>query len=589
MKLYDFITKLNYEAALLPNMGRICGGDIYELNHYQNVKYPAFCATQLQHSEAGDWRYYQFNLFYVDRLTSTHGNAQQIQSEAIDALSTIIRNITSYGIELQGSVLYDTFTERFDSECAGAYATVTFAAMADDICPQWYRDPVRKIYYTLGVLDSADERFLRDSDILIDGDAGFLFNQFDQKTGSGVIWVILEKPDGYMNFNLAREQIAIKTIDFSDIDIEFRFGENGLGINYSHTLEEIIFPEKLTYLGLLQQAVFSSVTLPDTVTYIGHTFLYCYDLVNVVYGGTMEQWNAIPKFNNVHGYPYNSMNWHGGETAPMFCEVICSDGVVALCKPDCECNPCPVDSPCKDYCGDCESDAPCGDCALDGVCTSDGSDCPTDGVCTEDNPCPTDGVCTEDAPCVDCAEDICSSDTVPITGNTFGSDLSGLYRMEKQVSVPVFDENAYYVIADEDMQVHAIGLEENGEYRPIPTGYTLNNDGYITDIENWSVFTLKTTRKTDPSNYTFSDTVTIKEKMTDGYLAAGENSEKSPVNYSVTPSQNQHIELQVQTAYGNIVTYGHQMDMLVNSDEFYASNRHIGHGNAYLYKLIPVE
>lgn len=743
MKLYDFILKLNYEASQLPNMGMICDGDIYELNHYQNVKYPAFCATQLQHSEAGDWRYYQFNLFYVDRLTSSHGNAQQIQSAALDALSKIIKNMTRY-VETQGSVLYDVFTERFDSECAGAYATVTFMTLVSDTCPDWFNfewdvKNIKVLRYTwtsrnteaetpsmtnaLEVVNQGDDpldygfesyfnlpEFI--GNIVYQGRSNNGNNYsvvYTDRSAHGITWVNAD----WLIYNSATEGY-FTSIDLSEADSP----DCTLYISCDSNLRSVTLPDNLAGLGSLKNAGITNLTIPSSVTWMGDVFDGCQRITRATYRGTKEQFLSIPK----------SDNWSGNSTIQY---IYCTDG--RICLRDCEegytgatvavanqinCREVKVDKvtdigtategtyliarigvPTRatrrtsdgkfvfvndsakdgmivnnrigryplfkldfdeetglhrfadaetglwlnvtsglssfvsdvsgatlmgagdgfigigyndetgeyDYILGYNNDGlvvalpygsdntfdlyaiidACGEdpyqgCTYDEYCEFDM--CKDD--CYEDNPCED---CQSDAPCVDCAEDICSSDTVPITGNTFGSDLSGLYRMEKQVSAPVFDENAYYVIANEDMQVHAIGLDENGEYSPIPTGYTLNNDGYITDIENWSVFTLKTTRKTDPSDYTFSDTVTIKEKMTDGYLAAGENSEKSPVNYSVTPSQNQHIELQVQTAYGNIVTYGHQMDMLVNSDEFYASNMHIGHGNAYLYKLIPVE
>ncbi len=494
MKLLDFIYKLNYEAALLPNMGRICDGDIYELNHYQNVKYPAFCATQLQHSEAGDWRYYQFNLFYVDRLTSNHGNAREIQSEAVDALSTIVRNITKYGVELNGSVLYDTFTERFDSECAGAYATVTFAAMVDDICPQWYAYPIRKIYYKMR--DGIDP--LEDSDISITGDGKFLYNDREK----GVIGLIITNPNGYVNFDLTREGTNIDTIDFHEIDIEFRLGDNnGLGLNYAG-LNKVVFPDTLTYLGLMQGCQFSSVTLPDTVTYIGHTFYGCENLEHLVYKGTKAQFNAIQKFSNRPEYPYDQFNWHGGETAPLFCSVICLDGILEICKHGCECDPCPTDSfcedcpaHCEDYCDDCQSD-----CPSDGACTSD---CPShcdDAPCSD---CVSDcGIdcnsdCAEDFCYLDCITDgVCESDCSSDQDMPDVSGLTGCYRMVLVTNTTEPDPNARYVLADANRYVYLSdtesiwpsgGDETLGGWLFKSNGYTLT-DGYITNIEDWEQF-----------------------------------------------------------------------------------------------------
>ncbi len=470
MKLLDFIYKLNYEASRIPNMGRICGGDIYELNHYQDIKYPAFCATQGQHSEAGDWRYYQFNLFYVDRLTSTHGNSQEIQSEAIDALSRIIRNITSYGIETEGTVTYDVFTERFDSECAGAYATVTFGTMVDDICPEWYENPVYTIRYTM-----ESGYTLKDEDFSFGGDYGFLWHDAEDHE---IVFINRGGSNASGSFR-TEENKHIATMDFSKANAPGFYLE---GVNYQGgTLKEVILPDTLVHLGILQGSIFTGLTIPVTCERIEMTFTSCDYIQTITYEGTVDQFNAISKFDQSSQGSY--FTWSGG--TEMLQYVDCTDGIICLrwcggCTSDCEtdcpyeqictedypcendcptdyCEDCPShcdDSPCSDCASDCASDCssdcsedgcvsdtPCSDCASDcpsdGVCTSDNpcasdcaSDCPTDGQCTSDgtctSDCPTDGVCTEDGctsdgcasdnpcpsdtPCTDCSEDGCASD-----------------------------------------------------------------------------------------------------------------------------------------------------------------------------------
>ena len=395
MTLLDLITKINSCASQVPNIGHICNGNIYELNEFQNVKYPAFCATQGQHSQEGDWRYYNFTLFYVDRLISDKRNASEIQSEAIDVLSNIINEIEYYGIEINGSVLYDVFTERFESECAGAFCTVTFAVMKDDICPEWYRNPIRKIRYTM-----VEGQQLEDSDFEITGNAKFLYNDKE----NGVIALEVPFKEGYINFNCTRHGVGLKTIDFFDIDTEFRLGENGIGLGDNFDLDSVNFPETLTYLSGLRRTNIMSCILYGNVSYIGRgTFTNCQNLNTLGYNGTVAQWNAIEKYEA--DLPSYGTNWHGGKTTPNLCKVTCNNGEVPLCdKPGCpDCSDtgdtpsCSIDTPVCDADGVCTED---GICTEDGVCGSDCSTdtpvCDADGVCTEDGICDADGVCTYD-------------------------------------------------------------------------------------------------------------------------------------------------------------------------------------------------
>lgn len=346
MKLYDFILKLNYEASQLPNMGMICDGDIYELNHYQNVKYPAFCATQLQHSEAGDWRYYQFNLFYVDRLTSSHGNAQQIQSAAIDALSKIIKNMTRY-VETQGSVLYDVFTERFDSECAGAYATVTFMTLVSDTCPDWFNfgwdaKNIKVLRYTwtsrnqeaeTPSMTNAVEAVNQGDDPLDYGfESYFNLPQFignivyqgrsnngnnysvvyTDASSVGITWVNAD----WLIYDSATEG-HFTSIDLSEADSP----DCTLYVSCGSNLRTVILPDNLAGLGSLKNAGITNLTIPSSVTWMGDVFDGCQRITRATYRGTKEQFLSIPK----------SDNWSGNSTIQY---IYCTDG--RICLRDCE-------------------------------------------------------------------------------------------------------------------------------------------------------------------------------------------------------------------------------------------------------------
>ena len=109
-----------------PNINTVVkSGDIYDLNTDGSIKYSAFCATQQPHTEIDGFRTYNFYLFYVDRLLSNGQNKIAVQSSAIEVLSNIINTLKGYyEIEINNTITYQTFTQRFASECAGAYTSV---------------------------------------------------------------------------------------------------------------------------------------------------------------------------------------------------------------------------------------------------------------------------------------------------------------------------------------------------------------------------------------------------------------------------------------------------------------------------------
>lgn len=102
-------------------------GDIYELNQRQDIEYPAFVVTQGTHqtNNEEDLDIYNLNLFYVDRLLEDKSNELDVQDWAYNGLSSIIDalEVGNIGFQYTASSI-NTFTERFDSLCAGAFANL---------------------------------------------------------------------------------------------------------------------------------------------------------------------------------------------------------------------------------------------------------------------------------------------------------------------------------------------------------------------------------------------------------------------------------------------------------------------------------
>ena len=138
MKLVQVIKLIEQVAAAQPSIHTIVRDNVLKLNSSPSARYGAFVWTQGQHGESfdSDWRTWRFVFFYVDRVTFDRANVTEIQSVGIDTLSNVIRQLAET-LEVS-EWTYDTFTQRFADECAGAWASVTFRALLDDVCPEDY-------------------------------------------------------------------------------------------------------------------------------------------------------------------------------------------------------------------------------------------------------------------------------------------------------------------------------------------------------------------------------------------------------------------------------------------------------------------
>lgn len=137
MKLYEVVKSIENIAKSQPAVHTVFEGSVYQLNELKDIKYGAVVISQTQHIQQGDFIRYGFNIFYCDRLTETGDNKLNVQSTALDCLDNIIKAMKSNDFDFD-SVVYHTFTERFESECAGAYAEITFEAPMGNICEEVY-------------------------------------------------------------------------------------------------------------------------------------------------------------------------------------------------------------------------------------------------------------------------------------------------------------------------------------------------------------------------------------------------------------------------------------------------------------------
>ena len=173
MTLYKLVQDICNLGKAQPNVNFVTQGDIYQLNHNQDVDYPAFVVTQGTHTGSDyDEEQFTLTLFAVDRLVSDKSNEIDVQSWANSVLLSVIKNIGDFFIgTVQSGFKIQTFTEKFDSLCAGAYVTLAINVDINDC------DCVSK---SIGFVTSVNGQT---GDVTIKGYEGALVSSVNGQTG----------------------------------------------------------------------------------------------------------------------------------------------------------------------------------------------------------------------------------------------------------------------------------------------------------------------------------------------------------------------------------------------------------------------
>lgn len=119
--LFDKIKQLS--QFIDPNIKFVVYGDVYELNHIQDVTYPAVVVTVGQHtSNLDNYNFnYRLNIFYVDRLTDDKVNKIDVHANAIIFINSLLKALDDEYIISDYEIF--NFNERFNDVCAGAYVS----------------------------------------------------------------------------------------------------------------------------------------------------------------------------------------------------------------------------------------------------------------------------------------------------------------------------------------------------------------------------------------------------------------------------------------------------------------------------------
>ena len=111
MTLYKLVQDVCNLGKAQPNISFVSQGDIYQLNHNQDIDYPAFIVTQGTHTGSDyDEEQFTLTLFAVDRLVSDKSNEIDVQSWANDVLMDV--NYEIYLAQLAKTKLYHCYKNK---------------------------------------------------------------------------------------------------------------------------------------------------------------------------------------------------------------------------------------------------------------------------------------------------------------------------------------------------------------------------------------------------------------------------------------------------------------------------------------------
>lgn len=122
--------------------------------------------------------------------------------------------------------------------------------------------------------------------------------------------------DGVL-FNKDKTKLIRCPVDKTEYDIPAGVAMIGGGaFVWCDLLEDVTIPNSVTTIGdsAFQDCAFTSISIPDSVTYIGYGVFYLTDLGDVYYAGSQSDWNRI----SIKGYNEElyDANIHFGRTSP---------------------------------------------------------------------------------------------------------------------------------------------------------------------------------------------------------------------------------------------------------------------------------
>lgn len=132
--LLNIVDRLKEIAESVPSVNTAKEGNIYDImNGNREIQYGVFVITQGTHRASETSMYFNFNLFYIDRLVDDlESNRLQVQSAAIEILRNIINEYVDENDFDRTEISFEVFSEKWVDLCAGAYANVSIVVPIDD-------------------------------------------------------------------------------------------------------------------------------------------------------------------------------------------------------------------------------------------------------------------------------------------------------------------------------------------------------------------------------------------------------------------------------------------------------------------------
>lgn len=118
-----------------PSVNMIVENDIWKLNAEPSAEYGVFGFRQTEHTANinNGWIDYNFEFYYIDRLTNDLSNQIEVQSVGVQTMDNIVRRLEEEGL-MVSEYRCTPFYQKFADECSGVICTLTIGAVVDTMC-----------------------------------------------------------------------------------------------------------------------------------------------------------------------------------------------------------------------------------------------------------------------------------------------------------------------------------------------------------------------------------------------------------------------------------------------------------------------
>lgn len=279
------------------NMGSFFYGDIYNINHLQEVKYPAVIVTNSTHTSKSDYITYNFNIFYVDRLTADKSNKLDVQSMATISLNNALQ-VLDEGYIVNDNWEIHTFEEKFNDVCAGAYINVGIQCPIE-LCnvelPSYDLTSVTAEYDSNGdytILPPSGYYGLSKVDVKVDVPEIPLVSADETFTENGEY--IIEAPEGSGLYE-AKITVDVEGIDIKDVKSMIQ--ENAEIIVIPEGIEEIR-PYGFYQYNYNSKVAADRIIIPNTVKRLGYQAFAYSRIKNIEIPSSITTADSYVFYNN---------------------------------------------------------------------------------------------------------------------------------------------------------------------------------------------------------------------------------------------------------------------------------------------------